>query len=403
MKKIILTLLMLPVAWGYSQQPVDRLEYSIPGRGFYQKIMEDAARETPPAGTARPVMSNPGKPFPGHPSLYHTLWHQPPLSQGETGTCWCFASVSFLESECKRTTGYEIKLSEMYFVYMEYLERAAEFVRTRGGITFTEGSEASSLPLLLEKYGALPAGAYPGKPPHNQFHHHRQMISEMQEYLEHIRYSRAWDEASVTKVIRSILDHHMGPPPLDFVMGGRRFTPRQFASEVFKLNPRDYVHFMSNLRQPQNQRGELTEDDNWRRFDEYYNVSVEDFAFLASYALENGYTVCICGDISEPGFDRTTGAARIPDFDIPSSHINAFARELRLYNGTTMDDHCMHLVGVTRQNGAYWFLTKDSGAGGFDTPSPGYRFLHEDYIRLKMMNLMMHKEAARPVLNRIIK
>jgi len=403
MKKSILASLLLYSFAIAAQQPADRLQYQPVQHGFYRQILEDGGKTPAPRPDEKPVALPARRQFPLQPALYTKVWHQPPLSQGETGTCWCFAAVSFLESEAKRITGNEIKLSEMYFVYYEYLERSAEFVRTRGGITFAEGSESSSVPLLLEKYGALPAGAYPGKPAHFRFHHHRQMVSEMQAYLEHVQLSNAWDFDAVDRVIRSILNNYMGPPPAAFMMGGQNFSPLRFAREVLRLLPSDYVHFMSNIRQPVNQRGELVEDDNWRRFDAYYNVSLSDFAILVRNANENGYSVCICGDVSEPGFDKTTGAAYIPDFDIPSTHINEFARELRLYNGTTTDDHCMHLIGVARSASGYWFMAKDSGSGAFDTPVPGYRFIHEDYIRLKMMNIMVHKEAARPVLDKIIK
>ena len=48
-------------------------------------------------------------------------------------------------------------------------------------------------------------------------------------------------------------------------------------------------------------------------------------------------------------------------------------------------------------------MIKDSGSGGFNGPHKGYRFIHEDYIKLKMMNIMVYKEAGRRVLDNIIK
>ena len=45
-----------------------------------------------------------------------------PISQGNTGTCWCFSTTSFYESEIKRITGKNINLSELYPVYFEYIE-----------------------------------------------------------------------------------------------------------------------------------------------------------------------------------------------------------------------------------------------------------------------------------------
>jgi hypothetical protein len=61
------------------------------------------------------------------------------------------------------------------------------------------------------------------------------------------------------------------------------------------------------------------------------------------------------------------------------------------------------LIGYLVVNGKYWFLLKDSGAGAFDGKFKGYRFVNEDYVKLKMMNVMVYKEGARPVLDKIIK
>ncbi len=396
-------LLILTMVLG-AQTPVDKLIYQEIKPGFYQQIKADAGQTNELQG-AQPLIpvAISSQALPLNTSKYQNLWHQPPVSQGETGTCWCFAAVSYLESECKRLTGNEVKLSEMYFVYHEYLERAAEFVRTRGQISFGEGSEASSVPLLLKRYGAVPAQAYAGKPGYLKFHHHTQMVEEMKAYLEYVKSSGAWDEETTVKVIRAILNHYMSVPPEKFDWKGVSYTPRKFAEEVLKLVPDDYYHFMSNLRQTQNQKGILEEDDNWRRLNEYYNISLDDFSGLVRNALAQKQTVCICGDISEPGYGSQTGAAFVPDFDIPAAHINAYARELRLNNGSTTDDHCMHLVGALNDKGRWWYLLKDSGSGAFDCPTPGYRVMSEDYLRLKMMNIMMHKDAARPVLDKIIK
>ncbi|HBY99876.1 MAG TPA: hypothetical protein DEO84_01020, partial [candidate division Zixibacteria bacterium] len=63
---------------------------------------------------------------------FKTQFHFPPLGQYRTGTCWCFSATSFLETEAARQSGCKVKLSEMYTVYHEYLEKARHFVRSRG-------------------------------------------------------------------------------------------------------------------------------------------------------------------------------------------------------------------------------------------------------------------------------
>jgi C1A family cysteine protease len=48
----------------------------------------------------------------------------PVKNQYRTGTCWCFATISFLESELLRTGKGEFDLSEMFVVRNTYPEKA---------------------------------------------------------------------------------------------------------------------------------------------------------------------------------------------------------------------------------------------------------------------------------------
>jgi len=38
-------------------------------------------------------------------------WHNPPISQGNTSTCWCFSTTSFLDTEAYRINKIHVKLS----------------------------------------------------------------------------------------------------------------------------------------------------------------------------------------------------------------------------------------------------------------------------------------------------
>ena len=121
-------------------------------------------------------------------------------------------------------------------------------------------------------------------------------------------------------------------------------------------------------------------------------------------ALKQGLTVALAGDVSEAGFlAREANAALIPSFDIPSAAIDEQARQFRFSNGTTTDDHGMHVVGYKEFDGVTWFLLKDSGAGS-RTGGPennknfGYYFFHEDYVKLKMMSFLVHKSAMKDLM-----
>lgn len=403
MKNLFILLFAIITVAAYAQEPEQGV-YKEYKAGFYQnEIRPDALGETELSPRKYFAASLSADEYPTNPDDYTTYWHFPPHSQGATGTCWCFATISFLESEVYRTTKQQIRLSEMYIVYWEYVERARAFVENRGDIYFAQGSEASGVLRMMKKYGIVDEEDYSGLPEGKKYHNHGIMFEEMNNYLESVKKNNAWNTVMVVSTIRSILDKHMGEPPMRVMWDDDQYTPVSFMKKVLEINPDDYFSFMSTMSQTYNQQGELVEPDNWWHCDDYYNVSIDDFLLVIDDALDSAYTVCICGDISEPGFDAYAEVGIIPDFDIPSEYINESSREMRLNNKTTTDDHCIHIIGMQDVDGERWYMIKDSGAGGFDGPNKGYRFMHEDYIRLKMMNIMVYKYAGRQVLDKIIK
>lgn len=344
-----------------------------------------------------------GQTFPNDKKLYTEIWHQKPVCQGNSGTCWCYATTSFMESEVKRISKIEIKLSEMYTVYWEYVDRVQEFVRTRGNTSFSEGSEAAAIPRIWDKYGIMPYSVYDGKPKERSFNSHRKMVEQMTEFLNKTKETCQWNEEYVVKEIRAILDSEMGSPPEKFSYNNKEYTPQTFLNDYLKLHMIDYFNFMSTNEVKFFEKHELVEADNWWHCNNYYNIPVDDFMALIKSSLKNGYSICICGDISEPGYDNQTQVAVIPSFDIPISSIDDNSRQFRLSNGTTTDDHCIHMVGYYEKNEEDWYMIKDSNGGAFDGACKGYRFFREDFVKLKMMNIMVYKEAGKSILDKIIK
>lgn len=339
---------------------------------------------------------------------YKQVWHLKPISQGNTGTCWCFATTSFYESEIKRLTGQEIDLSEAWPVYWEYVERALYFVEKRGDMFLGEGSETNAVARLYKKYGVVPASAYTGLPAGKKIHSHAKMFAEIEGFLKHVKEIGLWDTAAVVRTVRRILDYHMGPPPSRVEWNGRSYTPKEFLREVTRLNPDDYVDLMSLLSLPYYTQGEYKVPDNWWHDDSYYNVPLDVFMESLKNAIRNGYSVALGGDVSEAGLETDLQVAVVPTFDIPSAFIDEHARYFRFANGSTTDDHAMHVVGyATAPDGSFWFLLKDSGSGsrncGEQCPQFGYYFMHEDYVKLKMMTATVHKDAVKDVIKRFQK
>lgn len=331
-------------------------------------------------------------------------WHNPPVSQGATSTCWCFCTTSFLESEAYRINKVQLRLSEMFTVYWEYIEKARRFIRERGKSEFGEGSEANAVTRMWKKYGIVPLDSYTGLTEGRKFHNHTQLHSELSKYLNGLLESNSWNEEAALETVKAILNHYMGEPPSEITINGKKMTPQQYLKDVVKVNPDDYVDILSYKQEPFYRQVEYKVPDNWWHSSTYYNVPLDDFMAALKNAVRNGFTVSIGGDVSEPGFDRYTQCAIVPDFDIPSAYINDDARQFRFSNQTTTDDHGMHLVGYLQKDGKDWYLVKDSSAGSRNNDPAakefGYYFFSEDYVKLKMMDFMVHKDAVKSILSK---
>lgn len=57
-------------------------------------------------------------------------------------------------------------------------------------------------------------------------------------------------------------------------------------------------------------------------------------------------------------------------------------------------------MGYKEKDGVTWFLIKDSGAGSRNTGDLGFYFYHEDYVKLKIMDFMVHKDAVKDLLDK---
>ena len=347
-----------------------------------------------------------GKTFPNKVADYKQQWHNKPISQGNTGTCWAFSTTSFMESEVYRLTKQKVKLSEMWTVYWEYVEKAKGFVNSRGTTIFEEGSEANAVTKIYKKYGIVPESTYDGKLPEQKFYNHEKMMKEMKSYLNMVKKNNIWNEDQVISTIKSILNHYMGTPPTVVEINGKKISPIEYMKSI-KLVPDDYVDILSYKQHPFWKQCTYDVADNWWGNSDYYNVPLNDFMDALKKAVKAGYTCSIGGDVSEPGLLTDKGdpqVAIIPSFDIPSANINDDARQFRFSNKTTTDDHGMHCVGYLVKDGVTWFLIKDSSSGSRNNDPNGdkfgYYFFREDFVKLKMMDFMIHKDAVKDLLKK---
>ena len=99
----------------------------------------------------------------------------PVRDQNKSGTCWCFATTSFLEDELLRKTGKEYDLSEMFTVYHCYKDKARKYQRMGGTINFAQGGSALDVPYVWATYGVVPESVYAGLEYGEAKHDHYEM------------------------------------------------------------------------------------------------------------------------------------------------------------------------------------------------------------------------------------
>ncbi len=398
MKKTVFLGIALTVTSGlFAQQKQDKTVFKSYEPGYYQNsILKDVRKVNEELESKdmdkRFFMDQSSYDLPNKMKLYknHREWAQPTISQGNAGTCWDFATTSFYESEVYRLHKKKVKISEIFTAYWEYVEKARRFVQERGNSVFGQGSEGNAVARIWKKYGVCPESAYSGLLHGRKFHTHEKMYQEMNNYLLSIKKDNAWNEAEVLSTIKDIMNHYIGVPPTSFMVDNKKYTPKSYLSDYLKLNMDDYVEVLSYMQEPYWEQVEYKVPDNWWHSKDYYNMPLDDFMEVLKNAIRNGYTMSIGGDVSEAGFLRTTNCAIVPSFDIPSAYINEEARQFRFSNGSTTDDHGMHLIGYyVDKDGKDWYLVKDSSSGSrnIDENSAefGYYFFTEDYVKLKMM------------------
>jgi len=370
---------------------------------FYQKILQGIKdfNKKPEQKKEEFIMDFTGVDYPKSVNEFKSYWFNPPVSQGNTGTCWSFSTTSFLESEVYRINHIKLKLSPIYTVYWEYVEKTKRFIKERGNSEFGQGSESNAVLRIWKKYGIVPNDVYTGLKPGQEFHDHSKMFQEMQTYLNSVKQNDAWNEAEAVNTIKSIMNHYIGEPPAKFTYNGKEYTPKDFLKDVVKLNLNDYIDIMSLMEEPYYQKVEYKVPDNWWHSKEYYNVPLNDFMSAIKHAIRNGYTMALGGDVSEPGINSKLGVAVIPTFDIPSADINEYSRQFRFSNKTTTDDHGIHLVGYLHKDGKDWYLIKDSGSGARNNKNhKGFYFYRQDYVKLKMIDFMVNKNAVEDLLKK---
>ncbi|MBQ5815042.1 MAG: aminopeptidase, partial [Flavobacteriales bacterium] len=110
--------------------------------------------------------------------------YTPVKDQAKSGTCWCYAGTSFLESEALRKGKKELDLSEMFSVYHQYRLKAEKYVRMHGQSRFSPGGQASDVMDVYRMYGAVPQEVYQGLTDDELLNDHSDLHRELRQFLD---------------------------------------------------------------------------------------------------------------------------------------------------------------------------------------------------------------------------
>ncbi len=314
--------------------------------------------------------------------------HLPVISQGSTGTCWSFATTSFLESEVMRKGLPETDLSEMFFVRYAYLDKADQYLLYHGNNNFGQGGQAHDVINVLREHGLSTFEAYPGIKEDGKYKH-RELAAQLEQEVKDLNKKRKDFDATDLSSLEPILKERIGKLPKKIKENGKKLSPKEL-KEALQLNPDDYVELSSYSHHPFYKPFVLEVPDNWAH-DLYYNLPIDELMEVMYNALNNGYSVCWDGDTSEKTFQHKKGKADVPEKQI--GKVDQEMRQKTFNDRSTTDDHLMHLVGLSKDSeGRNCFYTKNSwGADSNDLG--GYLHMTDDYVRLKTVAIMVHKDA----------
>jgi bleomycin hydrolase len=326
--------------------------------------------------------------------------HTDVKSQGNTGTCWSFSTVSLVESQTMKANLGEFDLSEMFVVRNIYIDKAKNYLLRLGSARFSEGGLGSDVVNAMAKYGVMPESIYSGLVLGQKSHDHSKMVERLKAYLDELLAKPPVSADWVNGYI-AILDDHLGKAPETFTYREKVYSPKTFASEVLKFKGEDYVFITSFTHHPFYQPFIVEIPDNYGN-QSYHNIPLNEMISLTEKATEKGYSIMWDADVSNLNFkQKNEGFAMMWKDPKATSPVNPDAEEtsydakLRqdlFENLTTQDDHLMHIVGLERSKGGKkFFVVKNSwGAIG---PYKGYIKVSEAYFAVNTITLVVPKAA----------
>lgn len=348
--------------------------------------------------------------------------------QHRSGTCWAYSAISFVESEVIRINNITDPekypdFSEFFVVSHSYSDRADKYVMLDGNLTFGAGSQGEDVLDVIRLYGLVPQAEMTGMNYGSDLPAQSELDAVLRAYIDAVVknpnrvLTTAWKRG-----FQAILDEYLGEYPKTFVVDGVEYTPESYR-DALNFNPDDYVTLTSFTHHPFYTYFPFEVADNWR-WDQFYNVPIDEMMEILDYALENGYTISWGADVSEPGFTRD-GLAILVDVSASNNsgsdqerwvgksedkQAKAKAkkagknnpivelvptqetRQTGFMNKTITDDHGMQIYGIAKdQWGGKYYLVKNSW--GETGKYKGVWYASEAFVKGQTLDIAIHKSA----------
>lgn len=348
--------------------------------------------------------------------------------QHRSGTCWAYSAISFVESEVIRINKITDPekypdFSEFFVVSHSYSDRADKYVMLDGNLTFGAGSQGEDVLDVIRLYGLVPQAEMTGMNYGSDLPAQSELDAVLRAYIDAVVknpnrvLTTAWKRG-----FQAILDEYLGEYPKTFVVDGVEYTPESYR-DALNFNPDDYVTLTSYTHHPFYTYFPFEVADNWR-WDQFYNVPIDEMMEILDYALENGYTISWGADVSEPGFTRD-GLAILVDVSASNNsgsdqerwvgksedkQAKAKAkkagknnpivelvptqetRQTGFMNKTITDDHGMQIYGIAKdQWGGKYYLVKNSW--GETGKYKGVWYASEAFVKGQTLDIAIHKSA----------
>ena len=320
-------------------------------------------------------------------------------NQGNTGTCWSFATSSFLESEFARMGKKGVDVSEMFIVRNIYKDKANNYVLRQGKANFSQGSLAHDVIRAADRNGIYTENIFSGRIKEDSPYNHSELEAGLKGFLDGVigakKPSPQWKDA-----VNAILDIYIGGNPRGMDTTNKIGDPIAYAKSL-GFNAKNYVSLTSFTHHPFGESFILEIPDNYSN-GSFHNVSMDDLVKTIDHALDKGYSVAWDGDVSEAGFSSKEGIAILPTDSKRADLFTMIGEEVTVTqamrqeafeNYVTTDDHLMHITGTAKdQKGNKYYIIKNSW--GERGPYKGVLYMSLPYLKMKTVGVLLHKDGV---------